>query len=347
MEENVVYKPGIGLDIGTSFIVRSRMRGDGQVEFRSERDAFFVMIPQGKANTKMIEQMLKQKGAFSLKEEGKFFVVGEHAVSLANVRLQPVERPLKRGVLSDSEAHTFPMLAKLIESVVGPSSVPNELCVFTFPADPIDKDDQEFDVMIYHKNRLSEILRGLGYRPMPLLESMALAYSELLEDDLTGIAISAGAGMHNISAVEMGENLFSVSIAEGGDFIDRKVAKQHNISETIVQSEKESGINLLKPEDKLQKAIVIYYDTLINYVADALEHKFTTMTKIPRFENKISIVIGGGTSLPEGYLEKMSFALMSKKLPFEIGDIRRAKNPDPLRSVSNGALIYAQLEMED
>jgi hypothetical protein len=347
MEENVVYKPGIGLDIGTSFIVRSRMRESGEVEFKSERDAFFVMVPQGKANTKMIEQMLKQKGAFTLKEEGRFYVVGEHAVSLANIRLQPVERPLKRGVLSDSEAYTFPMLAKLIESVVGWASVPNELCVYTCPADPINKDDQDFDVMVYHKNRLSEILRGLGYKPMPVLEAMALAYSELLEDDLTGIAISAGAGMHNLIAVDMGEELFSISIPEGGDYIDRKVAKQQNISETIVQAEKESGINLLNPQDKLQKAIVIYYDALINYVADALEKKFASMEKPPRFENKISIVIGGGTSLPEGYLEKISLALMSKKFPFEIGDIRRAKNPDPLRSVSNGALIYAQLEMEE
>jgi hypothetical protein len=350
MEENVVYKPGIGLDIGTSFIVCSRMKENGEVEFKSERDAFFVMTPQGKANTKMIEQMLKQKGAFSLKEEGRFYVVGEHAISLANIRLQPVERPLKRGVLSDSEAYTFPMLAKLIESVVGRASVPNELCVYTFPANPIDqedKDDQEIDAMSYHKNRLSEILRGLGYKPMPLLEAVALAYSELLEDNLTGIVLSAGAGMNNLAAMDMGEMLFAFSLAQGGDFIDRSVAKQQNISETIVQAEKESGINLLAPQDKLQKAISIYYDVLINYVADALEHKFMSMEKVPRFENKIPIVIGGGTSFPEGYLEKMSFALMSKKLPFEIGDIRRATHPDVLRSVSNGALIYAQMEMEE
>ena len=337
------YKPGIGLDIGTSFIVCSRMKENGQVEFRSERDAFFVMAPQGKANTKMIEQMLKQKGAFSLKEEGKFFVVGSHAIDLANVRLHPVERPLKRGVLSDSESHTFAMLSKLIESVVGQASVANELCVFTFPANPID---QDFDV-IYHQNRLREILTGLGYKPMPLLESMALAYSELLEDNLTGLVMSWGAGMVNISILDLGENLLSFAIADGGDYIDRKVAKQQNISETIVQAEKESGINLLKPQDKLQKAITIYYDALINYVVDALENKFNSMEKMPRFESKIPVIISGGTSLPEGFIERVSFALVSKKFPFEIKDIRRATHPDPLKSVSNGCLIYSQMESEE
>jgi hypothetical protein len=341
MENN--YKLGVGLDVGTSFLQVARMKEDGQVEFRSERDAFFVMIPQGKANTKMIEQMLKQKGAFTLKEEGKFYIVGEHAISLANIRLQPVERPLKKGVLSDSEANTFGMLSKLIESVVGKAAKTGELCVYTFPADPVDED---FDI-IYHKNRMAEILTGLGYKPMPLLESMALAYSELLDDDLTGIVISAGAGMHNLSLTHMGENLISFSIASGGDYIDKSVAKQQKISETIVQAEKESGINLLNPQDKLQKAISIYYDALINYVVDALEKKFTDLVQMPRFEAKIPIVVAGGTCLPEGYLEKMSFALMSKKFPFEIGDIRRATHPDALRSVANGCLIYAQMELEE
>lgn len=337
------YRLGVGLDVGTSYLITSKMTVGGEVEFKSERDAFFVMVPQGKANTKMIEQMLKQKGAFTLKEEGRFYVIGSHAIDLANVRLQPVERPLKRGVLEDSGINAFGMLAKLIESLVGRASVPNELIVYTCPSDPID---ETFDIL-YHKNRLSEILTGLGYKPVPILEGMALAYSELLDDNLTGIVMSCGAGMFNISVVDLGENLLSFSLASGGDYIDKRVAKQQNISETIVQAEKESGIDLLNPQDKLQKTIVVYYDALINYAVDALEKKFSDMEKMPKFQNKIPIVVAGGTSLPQGFLEKISLALMSRKFPFEIGDIRRAKNPDPLRSVSNGCLIYAQLEMED
>jgi hypothetical protein len=341
------YRLGIGLDVGTSFLQVAKMRNDEEetVDFRSERDAFFVMTPQGKANTKMIEQMLKQKGAFSLKDKDKYYIVGSHAIELANVRLQPVERPLKKGVLSDSETDTFSMLAKLIESVVGQAYRTGELCVYTYPADPIDED---FDI-IFHKNRMGEILGGLGYKPLPLLESVALGYSELLndQDNATGIVISAGAGMHNLTMMHMGQDLFSFSIAQGGDYIDRKVAKQLNISETIVQAEKESGIDLLHPQDKLQKAISIYYDALINYVVDALENKFSTLDKIPRFGAKIPIVVAGGTSLPTGYLEKVSAAIMSKSFPFEISDIRRASHPDALRSVANGCLIYAQMEMED
>jgi hypothetical protein len=337
------YKLGRGLDVGTSFLVASRMTVGGEVEFKSERDAFFTLTPQGKANTKMIEQMLTQRGAFALKDEGKFHVVGKHALELANVRLQPVDRPLKKGVISDSEAYSFAMLSKLIESILWEASAPDELCVYTYPSDPIDAN---FDI-IYHKDRMKEILNSLGYKAVPLLESMALAYSELLEDGLTGLVVSCGAGMVNISLLHLGQDLKSFSIATGGDYIDKSVAKQQRISETIVQEEKESGINLLKPQDKLQRTIVIYYDAFINYVVDAIEKEFSSMLKVPRFGSPIPVIVAGGTSLPEGYLEKMSMAFLSKELPFPIGDIRHASNPDPLKSVANGCLLYAQLELEE
>jgi hypothetical protein len=335
------YKLGKGLDVGTSFLVCAAMLENGEVDFRSERDAFFTLTPQGKANTKMIEQMLTQRGAFALKDEGKFHVVGKHALELANVRLQPVERPLKKGVISDAEAYSFAMLSKLIESVLGTAQSPKELCVYSCPSTPVDA---AFDIL-YHEDRMREILNSLGYEAVSLLESMALVYSELLDESLTGLVMSCGAGMINISLTHLSQDLKSFSLATGGDYIDSSVAKQQKLSETIVQAEKESGINLLKPQDKLQRAIVIYYDALINYVAEAIQVELSKMIKIPRFGSPISIIISGGTSLPGGFLEKMSAALLSKELPFEVGDIRRASNPDALKSVANGCLLYAQMEL--
>jgi len=241
------------------------------------------------------------------------------------------------------------MLAKLIESILGPASQLKELCVFSVPSEPVDDEfrDEGRDLIIYHTNRMKEILNSLGYAPMPLRESMALAYSELINDGLTGIAMSWGAGMVNVSVVDIGEDLLSFSIASGGDYIDKKAAKRQNRSETIVQAEKESGINLLAPEGPLQKAIVIYYDALINHVIDVLYKKFSGLSDAPKFASAIPIVVSGGTSLPDGFMEKLSAAIMVRDFPFEIKDIRRAANPDPLRSVSNGCLLYAQMELEE
>jgi len=64
------------------------------------------------------------------------------------------------------------------------------------------------------------------------------------------------------------------------------------------------------------------------------------------------VVLAGGTSLPAGFVERMQKALTCdqdgnpvKKFPFEVGEVRRSNNP--LTSVSNGCLIYAQLESEE
>jgi actin-like ATPase involved in cell morphogenesis len=350
MEEN--YLPGIGLDIGTSNLVMARMLVDKQVEFRSERDAFYVMVPESPTNAKIIENSLRKRGAFTLKEEGKFYIVGKHAIEMANVRLQSVERPLKKGVISDSEVNSFGMLFKLIESLVGKASIPNELCVYTYPADPMDK---EFNI-IYHKQRMAEILTTLGYTPRPILEAEALAYSELFDDEenpMTGIVISCGAGMFNLGVFHMGQNLLCFSIPEGGDTIDKAAAQQVKKPETVIQSEKEGGdLDIMNPGEgktdkdqiKIHKALAIFYGALIEDVADLLEKKFSTVENTPNFENPIPIVIAGGTSLPRGFVEKMSTALLMRKFPFKIGDIRRAA--DPLRAVANGCLIFARFELE-
>jgi hypothetical protein len=332
------YAPGIGLDIGTSFLQVARERADEKTEFVSERDAFYAIKPSSAIAAKFVEKSLTQKGAFFLKSGGTFYVVGKQAIETAIERGGTVERPLKRGVLSMRDKDSMGMLAVLIEALVRNSQNGSETCVYSYPADPVDED---FDV-IYHQNRMSEILGTLGYKAVPLLEAEALAYSELMADDLTGIAISCGAGMHNLAVFHVGECILSFSIAQGGDYIDRSVAKPLGISETEVQAEKESpGMDLNNPKGQIQETIVMYYDNLIKYVCEVLEKKFSKLENVPKFGKPVPVVVSGGTSIPNGFLEKMATALKSKSFPFEIGEVRKAK--DPLTAVANGCLIYAQM----
>jgi len=332
------YEPGIGLDVGTSFLQVAKQRTDGMVEFVSERDAFYAITPSTKQAGKFLEKQLAKQGAFVLKSAGTFYVVGKKAIETAVVRNSSVERPLKSGVLTADNEDSMGMLAILIEALTGRATVPNELCVYSYPADPIDAD---FDV-VYHHNRIAEILNGVGFKAVPLLESEAIAYSELLEnDDLTGVTISCGAGMFNISTFHIGENLISFSIALGGDYIDRKVAQQLKIPETAAQTEKESGdLDLNNPKDRIQKLIVDYYDNMIKYVSDSFEAKFRKIDNVPNFQDPIPVVISGGTSLPMGFLSKMDTSLRSRQFPFTIKEVRHASNP--LTSVANGCLIYSQ-----
>ena len=54
-------------------------------------------------------------------------------------------------------------------------------------------------------------------------------------------------------------------------------------------------------------------------------------------DDPIPIVVSGGTSLPEGFVTLFKQVIMKNELPFEVSEIRRAKNP--LSAVANGLLI--------
>jgi len=335
---------GLGVDVGTSYLVVARQNEDGTASFVSERDAFFAIEPKTQQQMKLTEKMLSKRGAFILKMENKLYVVGQEAINIANERNLEVSRPLKRGVLSASDIDSFGMLAVVIEALIGKAKVDGEPCTFCFPSDPVDADYN----VIYHRNRLSEMFRDLGYNPKGILESEALAYSELMEEELTGVAISCGAGMFNISISYLGEVLDSFSVSRGGDWLDQMVARNFNLPESTIQAEKEDGLDLLGSYDKstlsgrIKKNLVDFYDELINYVVSMVEFKVKRVTNLPKFNSPVTFVLSGGTSLPNGFLEKFSSNVQQKDFPFKVGEVRKAKNP--LNAVAAGCLIYSQME---
>ena len=55
---------------------------------------------------------------------------------------------------------------------------------------------------------------------------LLLAYEGLVDNDLTGIAISMGAGMCNVCVMYQGMSSLSFSVARGGDWIDDECSKR-------------------------------------------------------------------------------------------------------------------------
>lgn len=340
------YLPGIGLDVGTSFIQTGRMKPDGSVSFTSQRDAFYEIKPSSPQNALIIKNNILDKlGALYLVKNGNFYIIGQHAINYAATLHKSAQRPLKRGILSTQDRDSFGMLSVIIQGLVGQPQIENEKCCFCYPANPIDEDYDN----IYHRDLISKIVSNLGFNPIPLLEAEALVYSELIEDDLTGIAISFGAGMTNVCVSYMGENVLSFSLAKGGDYIDISVAKALGKTDTEIQTEKEAGFDILNPTDETQEILQSYYYNLIRYVVDNLEHKLTKIENIPKFNNPITIIVSGGTSKPKGFIKIMEEFMKWKNkdlnekrdFPFQIKEIKYAS--DPLTSVANGCLIISQL----
>ena len=67
---------------------------------------------------------------------------------------------------------------------------------------------------------IKNIIDGYGYDVKVIEEAVAIGYEGLVDNNLTGIAISMGAGMCNIAVMYAGMSALSFSVARGGDWID-------------------------------------------------------------------------------------------------------------------------------
>ncbi len=74
------------------------------------------------------------------------------------------------------------MIKLIIKSLVGESTT-NDKLVFSIPSEPLDSN---FDIF-YHEEMMKSYLREMGFNPTSLNEGFAVAFSELLDDNLTGM----------------------------------------------------------------------------------------------------------------------------------------------------------------
>lgn len=338
-DENV--PTGVGLDIGTSFLVAGRFQNDGKIHFKQLRDCFLELTPKSPVNKKFMKKGLDDRKAPYIEKDGSFFVLGEDAFLMANERHVNTRRPMHKGVLSPQESEAMPIMKELVRRLVGEPRVKDERLIFSVPGKPIDA---EFD-QLFHQDVLRSFIKSLGYDAQPMNEAEALAYSELLEDGLTGVAISCGAGMMNVAVLSAGDPVVQFSTSKSGDWIDQMAATATNMTHSIVQQEKESPeLDLMNPdpENQIHQAISVYYGNLIVYTLENIAHDLARSPSLPKFKDPIPLVVGGGTSLPRGFIGKFEQALGAVEMPVEVAEVRHAA--DPLHAVSNGLTLAASME---
>jgi hypothetical protein len=331
---------GKGLDVGTSFIVLSQEK-DGNIEYKDFRDAFYIIKPTTPVATKMIEKGLSGK-VFIKDNDGSFIILGKDAIEKAVERNDVAKRPMYRGVVSAKEKDAKRVLAFILKEVVGTSSQAGEKLVFCVPAQPVDQEDEDFDVG-YHEDVVKTVLAECGYDARAINEAEALCYAELENEDYTGIAISCGAGMTNVCVMLNGEPAVVFSTTKSGDWIDRMSAVATGETDSVVQAEKEGGgFKIGEPNDNaVLAAVSAYYERLIDYTTKQLAFALTGHKSLPKFKNPLKIVIAGGTSQAQGYIELFTQKLTENNFPLPVKEIVHAN--DPLHAVSKGCLIASKV----
>ena len=330
---------GIGVDVGTAFLIKAEEK-DGGIKYTEFRDAFYKMKPASPIAAKMMEKGLANTAYFR-DMDGTYVVVGADAIAKAVERHDSAKRPLFRGVLSPREPDARVVLKFILSQLVGKPSAPGETLIYCVPAEPVDQSDEDFNTG-YHEDVLRKDLAELGWAARAINEAEAICYSELDNDDYTGICMSFGAGMVNVCVMSSGEAIVKFSTTKSGDWIDRMAAQSTGQSDSVIQMEKEGGGFVVGEENPntILSSVSAYYVRLIDYTIAHLAARLTAKD-LPKFSGAIPIIISGGSSKAQGFVECFRKRIENTKFPLAIREIRPAK--DQLRAVARGCLLAASM----
>lgn len=324
---------GKGLDIGTANLVAAEQNEEGEVVLRLKRNAF-IDVPVDTYT----KNMLTRLNVPYVVQNKKMYVLGDHAFELANVLNKNTRRPMKDGLISPKEVDALAVMKLLIGSILGEPREEKEVCFYSVPGDPIDSDLS----VIYHKDLFDAVLRSLGYSPHHIIEGHAVVFSDLADEDFTGIAISCGGGMFNVCVAYKSMPALTFSTSRGGDWVDNNVAQVLGIKPSKAALLKEKGVDLMAPKNREEDAIAIYYRNLINYTLTNIKDRFEAAENMPTFPEPIVIVFSGGTSLPTNFIKLVREVFQEMEFPLEVKEIRQAE--DALHATAKGALTAALLE---
>ncbi len=325
-----------GLDCGTgNFVVSS----DAGTEI--ERNAFLT-INKDAVNKKQLKKM----GIPYVEIGDNFHLVGQRAFEYANILPNAeLRRPMKDGLLNPTEKDALPILRHIVGRLIGGEATQGSKVTYCIPAKPIDV-EREVD---YHEDVLNKIISSFGYTPESVLEAFALANFGLKEDNVTGIAISMGSGMINVNISFMGMSAINFALSKSGDWVDKQVATDCGIPVARAQQIKEKSNYSIAPNASLDtrehNAIKTYYSSLIRYILANIAKQFSESDNVPTFPNPVPIVIGGGTSMPKGFIALFEEQFTQSQFPIEVSEIRLAE--EPFIAVSKGCLEIAKLENEE
>ncbi len=324
----------VGLDVGTSKVVSAR-RGGRDVACVVQLNAF-IPVPYSPVTERTIQQ---QSDIHHFRDGDDIVIFGSATERFANMFNAETRRTMADGLINPHEKLAWPVLEQILKILLPKPSTASEVLAFSVPAAPPGKAAQ----LTYHEATLRKHLQSVGYRAMAINEGLAVIFSELEDHNFTGIGVSCGGGMCNATLAFLSIPSIMVSVAKAGDFIDTSVGEAIGEHATRVKVMKEEGLDLTKsPRDKLEKALHIYYEDVVETLVDTLRREISRAEKLPKTDQALPIVLSGGTAKPRGFRELFERTLRARKFPVEISEIRLAS--DPLTSTARGAHIAAMFE---
>ena len=329
----------IGFDAGTYNLVCTKRDEKGNFVHKKEVNAF-IEVP---LEHDFVFNMMKNAGVPLIQREKVAYALGESAVKMAYaIPSMELKRPMADGCVNPREKEAYQILSIMINSLIESVKEDKEILYYSVPANAINVETDAG----YHQKILEGIFKsfrskdGLRVDPYPINEALALVYAELSKKAYTGIGISCGAGMINLCMAMFGNPVFSFAIVNSGDWIDKQAAKATAESPTFINRQK-MKVDLSKPPgDLVERAIHTQYELMIGHCVSEIKNGLSKNSKVVRTDEPFDIVVAGGTSSPNGFVEMFKGVLEDAKLPIQIGEVIRPD--DVLLSVSRGCCLAAE-----
>jgi len=327
----------IGLDVGTMHLACSRSDSE---DVKITRNVF-LKVDKEDVSISQLSNI-----SYVENEDNEMFIIGSDAFEFANIFGTSVLRPMEKGLISPKEMAAIDVITLMLKDLIGETKDKEVYCSYSIPAQALDQDRS----VTYHENVFARILNSLGVNHTAVNEAMAIIYSECAKEKFSGIGISFGAGMANVAISYKGVEALTFSTAKAGDWIDRMVAADLDMVPNRVTNLKEKYMKLSgestvknKKTKRVLEALFYYHKALIDYTVKMIIKEFDDKVDI-EIDDEIPIVISGGTSLPEGFVELFKNVISLHELPFDVSEIRCAKNP--LTAVANGLLIRTMADVK-
>ncbi|MGH9335228.1 MAG: hypothetical protein ACRD21_15940, partial [Vicinamibacteria bacterium] len=321
----------IGLDVGTSKLMTIRQVGN-QLKASIEVNAF-LPLPY----SRITENILLQNKIHYYQNNGHFFVFGNNAEKFAGLFNSETRRPMSRGLINPNEPSALTLIKVMLQGLLKKPKNKGELVCFSVPGAPGDSPND----LIYHEQLLKGLLQEMGYEAKSINEGLAIVFSELESENFTGIGISAGGGMCNACLSYLSVPVVSFATSKAGDYIDRSVGSVTGESATRVKMVKEQSLDLARsPRDKVEEALHIYYDDVIQTLISTLNESVARATsESHKLDRAVPVVLAGGTVQPKGFRDRFERALLESKCPVPISEVRLS--PHPTQAMAKGAFIAA------
>ncbi|HUI77216.1 MAG TPA: hypothetical protein VLY24_04855 [Bryobacteraceae bacterium] len=324
------YTQPIGLDVGTSRIVVARSN-DKRYDYDVELNAFLTL-----PYSRLAESLLQRENVFHEVKGSEIVVAGNDAQRFAEVFHIETRRPMQSGVLNPQEPHSLAVVSRIISKVAGKAQVEGQKVFFSVPAPGAEGEGG----IAFHEASIRQVLSELGYEATPIEEGLAVVFGELGGSNYTGIGISCGSGLCNVCLSVLSVPVISFSVPKAGDFIDAQAALVTGDVATRMRVHKEESFHLNGlGSDRVQNALTVYYQEMIEELVEALHDHISAARRLPKLDQAIPLVVCGGTAAPKGFLEQFGRALRALDFPVRLSELR--VSADPLNSTARGCLMAA------